>query len=321
MDDNKQKYRDLCEIEKIIPIFSKDWWLDAVCGDDNWDVVIIEKDGEIVASWPFYIKKSGFNVIAMPRLTQAMGIWISYPNGQKYTKRLAYEKKIFTDLIGRLPQVDMFSQNFHYSITNWLPLYWSGFQQATRYTYVIEDITDLVKVYNNFQSNIKTDIKKAQRTVNCYFDSDIDKFFNTNRLTFERQRMQMPYDIKFLKRLDAACSKRECRKIFYAQDEQGRIHAAIYIIWDEQSAYYLMGGGHPELRSSGATSLLLWKAIQFAATVTKKFDFEGSMIEPVERFFRAFGAVQKPYFSISKANRKMRVCQAVRDLGKALLKG
>ena len=56
----------------------------------------------------------------------------------------------------------------------------------------------------------------------------------------------------------------------------------------------------PELSHSGATSYLTWEAIKFAATVTNTFDFEGSMLEPVERFVRAFGARQKPYFEISK---------------------
>ena len=31
--------------------------MDAVCGEDNWDVLIVEKGGEIVASMPIYIKK------------------------------------------------------------------------------------------------------------------------------------------------------------------------------------------------------------------------------------------------------------------------
>jgi hypothetical protein len=318
----KERYRELCKTEDTLPIFSKDWWLDAVCGEQNWDVVIIEKGGRIVASWPYYRKtKYGFTVITMPMLTQSMGIWIRYPDGQKYTTALAYEKELFTEMIEQLPQVDRFVQNFKYSVTNWLPFYWRGFQQTTRYTYVIEELNDLSKIYNDFQSNIKTDIKKAQKTVSCYSDDDVERFYNINKLTFERQNLRTPYEIGFLRMLDAVCGKRECRKIFYAQDEQGRIHAVIYIVWDKQSAYYLMGGGHPELRNSGATSFLIWEAIQFAATVTKKFDFEGSMIEPVERFFRAFGAVQKPYFSISKTSRKLRACQAASDFRMALFKG
>jgi hypothetical protein len=33
---NKEKYREFCKNEKNLPIFSKDWWLDAVCGKDNY---------------------------------------------------------------------------------------------------------------------------------------------------------------------------------------------------------------------------------------------------------------------------------------------
>lgn|GEM_PF-4541022 len=58
------------------------------------------------------------------------------------------------------------------------------------------------------------------------------------------------------------------------------------------------------LRTSGASSLLLWEAIRFALQVAERFDFEGSMFEPIERFFRGFGAVQKPYFQISKVDGK-----------------
>ena len=66
-----------------------------------------------------------------------------------------------------------------------------------------------------------------------------------------------------------------------------------------------MGGGDPDLRNSGAASLCVWEAIKFASTVTKSFDFEGSMHEPIERFFRAFGAEQRPYFEVSHTPSKL----------------
>lgn len=69
------------------------------------------------------------------------------------------------------------------------------------------------------------------------------------------------------------------------------------------------------LRNSGATSLLMWEAIKFASTVSKKFDLEGSMLEPVERFFRGFGTVQKPYFTISKTfDKRMKAAYIFRDM-------
>ena len=39
---NKKKYRQFCKENENIPIFFKDFWLDAVC-DKNWDACIYEK--------------------------------------------------------------------------------------------------------------------------------------------------------------------------------------------------------------------------------------------------------------------------------------
>ena len=64
-----------------------------------------------------------------------------------------------------------------------------------------------------------------------------------------------------------------------------------------------MGGGDPHLRTSGAGSLLIWEAIQRASADSQVFDFEGSMLRPVERFFRAFGGRQTPYPHVSRATR------------------
>ncbi len=49
-------------------------------------------------------------------------------------------------------------------------------------------------------------------------------------------------------------------------------------------------------------SFCLWQAIQFASTVTRQFDFEGSMIQPIERFFRAFGGQQTAYHNVSRTS-------------------
>jgi Acetyltransferase (GNAT) domain len=304
--DNKNKYRIFCEKEESIPIFSKDWWLDAIVGEDNWDIVLVEKGEQIIASLP-YVKKQKlfFDYISMPTLTKMSGIWIKYPNGQKYVNKLSFEKKVINEIITKLPRVDYFSQNFHHSFTNWLPFYWNGFNQTTRYTYLLEDLTDHDKIFAGFKENIKTDIRKAKKKVKVYTSDSIEEFFEINKKTFDRQNIKIPYNLSLLKKIDTICKKNNCRKIFFASDEEQNIHSAVYIIWDSQSAYYLMGGGDPLYRNSGATSLLLWETIKFSSTVTKSFDFEGSMIHSIERFFSGFGAVQKPFFKIYKTNSKL----------------
>ncbi|MFZ4856336.1 MAG: GNAT family N-acetyltransferase [Desulfuromonadaceae bacterium] len=299
---SKENYRVLCQTEVLIPIFSRDWWLDAVCSD-AWDVCLVEKGGVIVASMPYHLTKTrlGMKVLSHPNLTQTLGPWLRQ-SGAKYANRLGQEKELLTELIDQLPEFDYFNQNWHHVNTNWLPFYWSGFQQTTRYTYILPDISDLDKVWAGFRENIRGDIRKASNRFKLRVRNDLsmDEFLSLNIQTFARQGMDLPYSNEFLNRIDTACLANNARQIFIAEDEQGRHHAGVYIIWDQNSAYYIMGGGDPELRSSGATSLCMWEAIKFASTVTRSFDFEGSMMEPIERFVRAFGAIQTPYFSISK---------------------
>jgi len=90
-----------------------------------------------------------------------------------------------------------------------------------------------------------------------------------------------------------------------AYDKDGNLHCALFVIWDEMSAYDLISTIDPKYRNIGAASLLIKEIIAYVSTFVNKFDFEGSMIEPVERSFRQFGAVQTPYFSISKTNSKL----------------
>ena len=47
--------------------------------------------------------------------------------------------------------------------------------------------------------------------------------------------------------------------------------------------------------------------------MTGVFDFEGSMLRPVERFFRAFGGRQVPYLQVSRATRTGRAALALRS--------
>ena len=305
-------------MKEVNSIFQQPWWLDAVA-PDAWNVVEISKGNDILARLPYFIKKKkGLTLLTMPKLTQTLGVWLA-PSKGKYAKQLAQQKELMNDLIEQLPSFDYFCQNFHYSMTNWLPFYWKGFSQTTRYTYVIENLENLDQVWAGIQPNIRNKIRKAKKQVIVKTDLDIGKFFDINSLTFQRQGRNLPYSREFVQSLDTACVKHKARRIFYAEDAQGHIHAAIYIVWDQNSAYYLMSGSDPELRKSGANSLLLWEAIKFSTTVTQRFDFEGSMIEPIERYFRAFGARQVPYFQISGMSRRMKLLSTGRDLLKIMI--
>ena len=303
---HKKKYTDFCKTEQNIPIFSKDWWLDSVCGKESWDVSLVENEGKIIASLPYYTKqKMIFTIITMPQRTQTMGPYIKYPHGQKYDRRLSFEKKIMTELIEQLPKVDMFIQNFHYNIQNWLPFYWKGYKQSTNYTYVIEDLSNLTSVFKNFKSAKRGDIKKAEKNLEIKFDLSAEAFYTNHKMTVEKQNSTIEYDFELFLRLYNSAYRNESGRTLYAVDKENNIHTALFLIWDKNSAYSLLTSIDPDYRNSGSASFVIKEAIKLASTKTKRFDFEGSMMENVEASYRAFGGVQKPYFNITKTNSKV----------------
>ena len=303
---DKERYRELCAREPSIPVYSRDWWLDCVCGENRWDVLLYCSDhnaGVIEAAFPFYVPyKKG---IAMPAFTQTMGIWFN-PDFEKenYSRNLLRKQNICEELIRRLPEHTYFVQNFHHSFTDWLPFYWKGYSQTTRYSYVFPDIQDIAEIEKNRSYDIRQNIHKALTKYQMEIKTHIpvDLFLEINAKTYERQ-MQKAYRPEILRRLIETAYSRNQGNTWGAYDQSGQLHAAVFVVWQENCAYYIAGGSDSAGRKSGAHLLALSEAIREVSIISASFDFEGSMIPGVERVFRSFGAIQKPYFTISKGNR------------------
>ncbi len=298
---DREKYRRLCSEESSIPLFSRDWWLDAVCGKAKWDALIIEKNGTVAAAMPLYVPHQG--IVSMPVYTQSMGPWFAADAADaKYTHTLGKHQAICKAFIDALKAYPHFLQNFNYRVTDWLPFYWEGYRETTRYTYLLSNIQDEAALWENMSHNIRRNITKAREKCDITVRKGIsvEDFLKIQSLTFHRQHLSAPKGKECLSRLVSISRERSQGDLWGAYDDKGRLHAAAFVAWQESSAYYLAGGGDPALRSSGAHSLLLWECIRHVARYTATFDFEGSMIPGVERFFREFGAIQTPYFTITK---------------------
>ncbi|MDA8388250.1 MAG: GNAT family N-acetyltransferase [Nitrospiraceae bacterium] len=301
-------------------IFQQPWWLDAVA-PGQWHEIVIRKGQETLLRFPYVTeKKNGFTTSCMPPVTQTLGPWLRPPDG-KPSSRISLQKELMSELIRSLPPCDSFYQRFHYSITNWLPFYWNGFMQTTRYTYVIEDLSNLDVVWAGMKANIRNKIRKAEKSgVRVADTDDIETFIDLNEMTFRRQGLALPFSRDFVRRLNRACAKRGARKIYITYGPDGRPQTGLFCVYDRHSMYNLLQGGDPALRGSGANALAMWESIKFASGATRAYDFEGSMIEPIEEFFHSFGGVQKPYFEISKvSSRGMKIRHHGRELLRLLI--
>jgi len=281
-------------------IFAHRWWLEAVA-PGMYEILEIRSGDGIQAAWPIvYGKSDGVKHVCMPALTQKLGILFA-PSNANPVEEQSKNQRLATELMEQLGDSTSFHQNFHETFTDWLPFCWRGYAQTTRYTYVLEDISDPGVLWNNVRQKAKTEIRKAQKLgIQIRDDLDLAQFTEIIRKTFARQNRSPLGSDELVSRLDAACSKNAGRKIFAGVDSQGRVHAAVYMTWSGDTAYTLMGGGDPELRQSNAYRLVCWEAMIFAGSIARRFDFVGSMLSQVEPVFRGLGAKQVPYFSITK---------------------
>ena len=299
---DKERYRELCANETSIPVYSRDWWLDCVCGNNKWDVLLYRNKEAIEAAFPFYAPYK--KVITMPPFTQTMGIWFN-PNfeNHNYSKELLRKQTVCDRLIELLQEHSYFVQNFHSSFTDWLPFYWKGYHQTTRYSYVLPDIRNIEETGKKRSYDIRHNIEKARTQYKMEINTHLppDLFLEINAKTYDRQGRKA-YHPEILRRLIETAYSRNTGNTWGAFDLSGQLHAAVFVVWQENCAYYIAGGSDATGRKSGAHLSALWEAIREISNVSASFDFEGSMIQGVERVFRSFGAVQKPYFMISKGN-------------------
>jgi lipid II:glycine glycyltransferase (peptidoglycan interpeptide bridge formation enzyme) len=285
-------------------LFHQPWWLDIVA-PNSWAAAEVLDGGRLVASMPYTVQRRfGLNLIQMPPLTQVLGPIEPTYHG-KYASQLARQKDIYDGLIGALPKYDLFRQSFHPGVTNWLPFYWHGFAQSTRYTYRLDLAQTTEALWAGTQDRIRTDIRKAQRELKIREELDPGRFLAVIALTFERQGMRLPYELAMIRRIFERAPIHARIRALAADDERGVTHGVALFVGDENCVYYLLGGADPALRTSGCQSLLLWEGICWAKTFSSIFDFEGSMLEGVERFVRGFGAQQQNYFQLTSMSRRM----------------
>jgi Acetyltransferase (GNAT) domain len=300
------------EPERAYSIFQQPWWLDAVA-PGHWGEVSCEHDDRIVARLPYVARgRPRTRILTQSTLTQTLGPWVA-PSSAKPARALSREHELLTELEARLPPASAFSQQFSPAMRNALPFYWAGYRIEVRYTYRLHGLRSTDELWAGLRDNVRREIRKARKRVEVVDNLGVDRFYEVLSRTYTRQRIPTPRSLAELERLDAACAPRGAGTMLFARDDAGRIHAVTWVVWDRQAAYYLLAGADTQLRTSGASSLLAWEALMRAREHTDVFDFHGSMLQPVERFFRAFGARQTPYLRVTRMSPPFRAALAARS--------
>lgn len=299
MNENKAAYKEILS-NNVLPIFFQDWYLDAVCSSQSWEVIIdYDKGGKPRAVCPIISKKKyGLSSIGLPPLSPYLGIYFLYPeNLKKRERRYAFEVKVTQSIIRQLPSFDFFNVAFSPQFQNWTPFHWEKFHSKLRYTYQING--SIESALENMKSETRSNIHSFEKK-NLVITTDIDpkKYYSLSSEHAKRKGFDLPYTIDRFLKIDKVLKERSKRKI-YAIKNDDQLLAATYILEDESVDYCLSTATSKHNDPSLITGLL-WTAIQSSLNQQKTFDFEGSMLPGVESYFRSFGGKRIPFLQLSK---------------------
>lgn len=299
---SKEKYKKFCE-KTYVPIYSKPWWMDAVCGPENWNVWLYESGERILAAMPYYMEQRGpYRYITKAPLTQTNGLIFEEDLNRKLVAEAKFQEKVVNAVCTYIKGlgVDVYEQQFHPSFKNWQPFFWNYYTNIVRYTYIIQDTSNWERVEDNIASKYRNEIRKGQRLTEISTDITADTFYSEHEKVFLRQNRICPFSRELWYRLYQTCVEHDAGQMFCARDKDGNIHALLFLVWDQRSVYHLLGGYMPEFSSSQAYPALTYHGIHFAHKKGLAYDFEGSMIHQIAVAFRQFGGVPTPYYRIRK---------------------
>ncbi len=235
-----------------------------------------------------------------PALTPYLGLIFPKPD-TKYVTRISTEKKIATAFATFLKsEFDSVQFRFPPEVTDLQPFIWEGFQTGLRYTYRLS-LDSLESILANMDKKCRRDLTNAEKQgVRIETNVPFTQVMALCEKSLHRRGLTTPLR-PAAERMEAVLRNAGRCKGLLARSREDAAIGAVWIVWDEKRAYYLLGGYDDSASSNNAVALALWHAIKFTTIDLRlsEFDFEGSMIPSIERFFRKFGGTLRPTYTIS----------------------
>jgi hypothetical protein len=275
-------------------IFHESWYLEAATGGNHRDVTVL-CSGCVVGRLPYVLTAlpAGQRLCSMPPLAHFLGPAIDPGEGSAVNQSLSRDR-ILRELIGKLPRTSGFYQKLHRGTTDTLVFQEHGFRTDIQFSYDIRP-APRAALWSAMRDKTRNVIRRAEETYAVEESHDCDgflSFYNANLA--ERGRIN---HYRRIAQVSAAALLRERGRILAARDKSGRLVASIFYIWDASAAYYLLSTRRLD-SGNGAVSLLIWTAMQDAASRGVVFDFDGVLNAGSRIFYSGFGGTIVPRYIV-----------------------
>lgn len=284
-----------------VPLFLREEWKDIV-GEGYERLGVWSKEGKAIAAFNIQrSRRAGLKLLSHPAFNPHCALWRKR-TAINPARSVGETKKLHALLAAHLLEQDgMIHMAFPPDETDLQPWAWAGFKVVAQWTYRCElGPNGMEAVRAAYEAEQRNGIKKCRSTGAVpVATTDIDRVLACVNSTFTRKGKGLNEEVAtaimkaFLK---------EGTGFAYVTVENGRDSAAAFCAHDATTAYYLLGGVDKSHASGGAGAMALDACMERACQLDLRvFDFEGSMIPEVERYFRTFGGTPTPYFTVNRA--------------------
>ncbi|MBV9783483.1 MAG: GNAT family N-acetyltransferase [Acidisphaera sp.] len=298
--------------EADLTIFQAPWWLDAV-SDRQWRAVT-EGDGVRAFLWMPYVqsRKFGMRLLGMPPLTHTLGPVIRVADAQAAAETRG---RLIDAALAQLPPHDGFLQVLDPDAGDALDYACNGLDVQIRYTYRIDTAAGADALWLGLKQRTRNKLRRAMRSMRVEETLSLMAFHAFYEANLHKRGLLNDHDRGLYERLDVALGRRSRHCILVAADRAtGAQQAAVLLVWDRRTLYYLRSTRDPEADSGGAVSLLVWEAIKLAAEKRLAFDSDSFLGRGGALFMETFSARPVARLAISRRCLRLRAVETLERL-------
>lgn len=285
-----------------IGVFGSEKWLE-VYGKQLTIIGIYKDEKQLIGGF-YFLKtvKKGISIMKLPPYSPHCGLFFS-SDAKNRSSANSFAKEIMDEVCDYVAKEKAALKilAFPTTIKDLQPFIWNKFKVIPNYTYRIDLLQDIDTIRSHFDSKHRNAINKAIKDgievrENALGKTELMAFFKDSLKQTGANVYSIELENIFLKFADNTNS------FSFSAFKDAKNIGNIFCVYDTKICYYMLGGINKDSGLQGINHLLVQKAIEKAQELNcHVFDFEGSMLKGVEKFFRGFGPVLIPYYTVNKA--------------------
>lgn len=296
-------YEALLSRSRQRSVFAESWWLDAATGSpEAWTPNLLHDEaGEVLAAWPMAFRTTGRGRVGHG-LPYTPWLGPQLPDAPASIARINDDVALLEQLAEHVADWAHVEAACMPELDYWTPLSWHGFTQTTRTTWRFESDSTIDEIHAGLRRSPKRNLKTAARDGVIVDTGTVDELLVACKATFAQQAIDGVPARDVLERVARNAVQRERGEILAVRTADGELASAGLCVWDDRRTYNLANGRIADSGVASAPTVLLHRSIERALERGTGFDFEGSMIKPVESFFRSFGATPHAYSVVRRSS-------------------